>query len=645
MPSCDPNDDTVIVDVDACGNEVASESCDPDFACVDTDDEGMSIPAVCEDVCGADDAVEVCDPDNLGAVFYANECGEITGEARDCLGSTGCDDSGDLAVCGCPLLDSTTCAYTLPGLYHDSWVIQENYCGTTEVTEERTVETCGFGTRCHEDDDAGVEASCARSLTEEAIDSPYYDYSCSVFTEFVDFPTGLDADCRCRFSGDGINNGFPTSRFVDPINVTGVTEGIANCTPSSVWSTTPWPLDYGSGQSFRGFKTETAFSGDQMGGAFDPDTRELFSLMSWTSPNYATTGTVLSYNLDTGVRRIVSGVYPDPDNGYELTGSGDMSPPSRTTNETVAEQPLTGGSSLRRGSDGTLYVAGGGTGEGETSNYRIVSIDPTTGERDIIWQAQWYPSGGGSGGSGDITDDYGQCLRHGTQGGGINDSVWMSNSAFAVTDDGFYLAFDDSRSGTGVVHISSDRSTCEFVARWGARNSGGVTPADIGGGYDPSDTDLRGMLVHEGEIFVVQVLTNDLIAIDLETGDRRMVSNADDGVYTGIGYQNMFWDDTRDLLWAVGNHAPFTGSVIDITTGQRESIYADTEEFEDSPLMQSDYGFIRSVNTGMIGRGNGIHYGTVILDPEDNNKVWFTLEPAAMGVMELSTFNSMVMSW
>jgi hypothetical protein len=271
-------------------------------------------------------------------------------------------------------------------------------------------------------------------------------------------------------------------------------------------------------------------------------------------------------------------------------------------------------------------------------------VDPTTGERSLVWQSQWYQSGGGGGGSGDITATYGQCLRHGSHIGRINDSVWMSNSAFAITDDGFYLAFDDSRSGTGVVHISSDGSTCEFVARWGARASGGVTPADIGGGYDPSDTDLRGMLVHEGEIFVVQVLTNDLIAIDLDTGDRRMVSNADDGVYTGIGYQNMFWDDTRDLLWAVGNHAPFTGSVIDITTGQRESIYADTDEFA-SPLLQSDYGFVRSVNTGMIGRGNGIHYGTVVLDPEDNNKVWFTLEPAAMGVMELSTFNSMVISW
>jgi hypothetical protein len=217
-------------------------------------------------------------------------------------------------------------------------------------------------------------------------------------------------------------------------------------------------------------------------------------------------------------------------------------------------------------------------------------VDPVSGLRSLVWQAQWTSSGGRSG---DITGEYGQCLCHGLGAGSpaISSSVFLSNSAFAVTEDGFYLAFDDGRAGTGTVKISLDGSECDMLARWGGRRSRNVTAPDIGGGYDPSDTDLRGMLVHDNKLYVVQVLTNDLISIELE--------------------------DSAEL---------------------------NTDE-HDSPILVCDYGVVRSVNSAMIGRGNGIHYGTVVLDPLDNNKAWFTLEPAAMGVLEPWTFNSMVMSW
>jgi hypothetical protein len=253
--------------------------------------------------------------------------------------------------------DGTTCALTLPGLHHDSYVIQENDCGTPEVTEERTVETCGFGTRCRVDEDAGVQAACERSLTEEAAESPYYDYSCGTFSEWMEFPTGLDADCRCRYNSDGINNGFPTSDGAHPINVTGVTAGIINCTPRAAWTTFEWPLAYGNGPTFHGFATETAFGGDQVGGALDPVTREQFSRIQWTSPTDVTTGTVLSYNVDTGERRVVSGVIAGAtldEADWVDVGGGHVYPPSLTTNATVAPQSLTGGSSLRMGADGML---------------------------------------------------------------------------------------------------------------------------------------------------------------------------------------------------------------------------------------------------------------------------------------------------
>ncbi len=135
----------------------------------------------------------------------------------------------------------------------------------------------------------------------------------------------------------------------------------------------------------------------------------------------------------------------------------------------------------------------------------------------------------------------------------------------------------------------------------------------------------------------------DLLTFDIATGNRVSVSPPN-GTYQGIGYQNIFWDDTRDIVWATGDHAAYVGSVIGPVTGQRESVFGDSDEFP-NPLLQSDYGFTRSVTSSMLGNGNGIFHGSLVLDPEDNDIVWFIINGGGLGKMELSTFNTYVHSF
>ncbi len=65
------------------------------------------------------------------------------------------------------------------------------------------------------------------------------------------------------------------------------------------------------------------------------------------------------------------------------------------------------------------------------------------------------------------------------------------------------------------------------------------------------------------------------------------------------------------VVRVVGNH----GSVHRLGDEQGQSIYADAVAFS-SPLLQSDYGLVRRLKTGIFGRGNGIHKGPSCSTPK-----------------------------
>ncbi|MFT6232926.1 MAG: hypothetical protein ACJAZO_003444, partial [Myxococcota bacterium] len=398
---------------------------------------------------------------------------------------------------------------------------------------------------------------------------------------------------------------------------------------------------------FEHFYSESSFGGTFLGGYFNPETRELFSLVRWGNADLVRTGSIVAFQVDSGDRRIITGMFPEAGvSPMPSFGSGYNTP--RGLGGSGDPQPLTGAASLRSGPDGNLYVWGGGTGEASSKQSFIVRVDPTTGERTLVWMSQ-HTGSAGQGGTGDLTltTDYGQCLRHGAvlSSAGYADSVSWTKNSFAVGADGdFYTTFQGVREGQGVARISADGSTCEILSRWGAGTSGGERPDDIGSGFLPQNGDVRGLMLRQGKVWGVS-RWGDLLTIDIATGNRVNVGPDPSSGYSGIGYQNMFWDDTRDVIWAVGDHNAFVGSVIDPVTGQRESIYGDTTGY-DSPILESDYGVTRSVSNSMLGsRAHVVAYGAVVLDPEDNNIVWAVLKGGGLMKMELSTFNNYMHSF
>ena len=623
------------VHVDCEGNTLYPEDrCMGDTVCVDTDDAGSYVEATCVDQCAPAHDQLVCDPSDPSAIYHANACGEVTDVAETCDQWSSCDDSSGTPTCLCVPEEILTCE-TLSGggdgLYDETAVVNLGACDA-----DNTVETCAFGTKCYQE--AGYfddKAVCARSITPEASDSPYYDNGCS-FADWVRTPTSLDIDCRCRRTGDGGSGGG----YVDPNTQLNPGNAIINCRPLGELVGQQWPLLWGSGPSFTPYHTASGTGGDFFGGYFDPDSRELYTVVRWGNGGLVRTGSVLAFQVDTGARRVVSGFYPS-NSGLQEYGSGYNTP--RPLGNAGAHQPLTGASSLKTGPDGMLYVAGGGLGETSNKQKFIVRVDPDTGKRTLVWMAQ-HAGSAGQNHTGNISDTYGQCTRHGPETvDGVPDSVAWTPSGFTVADNGdFYMTFHGIREGDGVARISADGSTCTFVSRFGAEASGGETPADIGGGFTPATGALEGLMLHDGKLWTV-TLGGDLLTIDPTTGDRAVAGAKPSSGYTGIGYQNLFWDSTRDVVWAVGNHTSYLGSVIDPTTGQRESVFGDSDDYG-TPILQSSYGYTRSVTSSMLGNGNGIFHGAFALDPENNDIVWFTIQGGGLGKMELSTFNSYVHS-
>lgn len=647
----------------------------------DTDTEGESCPDP--------QARQVCSPDDPTATYWEDSCGEIGDVAEQCPGIWLCIDgegSAD-AECGCANIESEgRCYNEFPGLYGLNMIGSETVCGNVNTDPADAIEICDPGERC--DTLFGGPPECVRSISEEQADSPYYDYSCGGFTEWLEYPTNLEADCRCRFIGDiGVDpqDEPGNGNVCDPINDINRTGKIMNCTEASTWAQQPWPLDYGSGQSFRAYRDNTATGGEFFGTAWIDESRELVAVMRWSRPEFGHTGAVVAFQVDTGARRIISGVYPDPELStspgavpfeefledlaaeegpeaaypdptdpdidslnlpYGHFGSGYISR-SRLTNQPYL-QPLSGASIIRRGPDGMLYVGGAGTGQGSSKWYEIVRVDPDTGHRELVWKSQFYANSRYE--SGEIDDVYGQCFRHGFETY-YRQSVQITHNSMVVASDGtFYIGFDDPRMGSGLLRIAADGSTCEFASRFGAteRETDGVDllPPDIGGGYTPDNADwYYGGLEYGGRLYFVRQFQNELVSFDPLTGDRVLEADDRDDGYNGIGYMAMYYDETRELMLTLGSTNPNAGSWLELGTGRRQAVLSDLAGDE---LVHSGYPTTAGRNgtaMAMAGHGNNFLRGGGIIDPENPDLLYALFEPAAFGVVELSTFNSMILSW
>jgi hypothetical protein len=534
-------------------------------------------------------------------------------------------------------------------------IIKERSCANAVDEPTDFIEECGFGTVCFQEEGFNNgEALCHRSIDSSQSDKPYYDFSCGTFSMWLRNPTSLEIDCRCRVVGDGQGGAGGTiggsNGYVDPNNIDidngGYPGGpVINCSTPGAMADTIWPIDYGTGPNFNAWYQQNASGASWFSGVVNAETREMFAVVRWTNPQYTRSSTVVAWELDTGNRRVVSGLYPDPRLGQAEYGSGYMSPPVGSSSS-VTEQPLSGANVIRLGPDDQLYVFGGGTGESTSSEREIVRVDPTTGERTLVWRSRTDDD------DDEIDPSFGQCLRPDAYG--RVQSVGINAQAFEVGPNGdFYLSMRGTREGDGLISVSADGTTCTFFSRWGGLGhspGGGADPApapnQIGNGF-LLQFPVKGLLYHNDTIYGVS--NDDLYSFNLTTG-QRIKESYTSGSYGGMGISNIFWDDTRGVIWAVGTVAKFVGAIVDLETGRRESIFSDTgfQDYGAEAILRSDYEQARSVTSPptMLGsNSNSIGYGGFILDPDNNDIVFAVLKSGGLMKMELSTFNNFVFSW
>ena len=489
------------------------------------DDTGTSADGgvVTEDATpGADDAgpepecgipVEgrlVCNPDDSEYLYTVDACGNPLEPDTRCYSGKVCEeDAAGQAACRCALTGNLTCRASntfANSLYDDTYVVRERECveSSREVDPSDIVATCGFGEVCFVDDydetahtpRNGGQAFCARSVLDET--SPYLDFGCdAVFTEFMRYPTELEVDCRCRVRGVSGSqaNGGSGALPADPNNTDPETGGrpkgaVMNCAQPGTVDNNQWPVPYGDGPVLSDYN-----DGDSTwyGAEFDPESRELFSVIGWGNSGYVNTASIVAWNVDTKDRRIVTGLLPNSVSGVESFGSGYASPVSFLVDAEGETQPLTGTDTIRLAADGNLYAS---------SQHEIIRVDPETGARTLVWRRQ------DEGLTGDLTATYGQCFRPDYRG--VEDGLQMEIISFEVGPSGeFYKGFRDVRGGSGVLEISADGSTCEVIARWNGRGDPAPTaedsvpaPADVGTGYvpNPLTAQVYGMLVHDGDL-------------------------------------------------------------------------------------------------------------------------------------------------
>jgi len=550
----------------------------------------------------------------------------------------------------CSLTGKNECKIgsVLSNLYEETYIQKvRSECTNDDYDPTDFIEDCGFGNVCfHEVDFNGGAPLCHRSIAASQSDKPYYDYGCGTFPMWQRNPTELQVDCRCRITADSEGGASGTigagNGYVDPTQEPPYYPGgpVLNCATSATMLTETWPVAFGAGPHFDAWYQQNPSGAQWYSGDVDSNTREMFAIIRWSNADYVESATVVAWSLDSGDRRIVTGLYPKPDLSQETFGTGYLSPKPGNAG-TVTEQPLSGANVLRIGPDNMLYSYGGDYGTSSSSTREIVRIDPATGERTLAWKAQ-------DGSDVDITGTWaGQCFR--PDAVGAEQSIAFQAQAFEVGSDGtFYLSMHGRREGDGIVSISADGQTCTYLSRWGGlgHNPGGGAPAvpaptPIGDGIDLGSFPVQGLLFHNSLIYGVS--NSDLYSFNPATGDRAKAT-WQNGTYGGMGYSNMFWDPTRSVIWAVGTVASYVGSIVDLTTGRRESIYADSE-WGDESILQSDYGIMQSVSTTMLTNGNSIGHGGVILDPDNSDIVFAVLRSGGLMKLELSTFNNFVFSW
>ena len=599
--ACDASDPSAVYWSNACG-EITSKALDCDASNFEVCDDSSG-DAVCARDCGTTRDAKICDPNDPSAVYWANECGEITDKFTDCNNGKQCTQGAQGAACECVATEEVACFGT-NRLYSPSGVTSVDSCG---LSSGPVVESCLHGEICHEVEGQPTCWSTVRDKT-----SPFYIRGCTM-NLYKNGVTDLYMDCRCRRATSGGSG-------------QDLADGIPQC----------WPIEFAWNNGHR-FANGPHFYPVSLnrqagGGVLDAATQKIYFAFNWSDSTYTEAGAILAFDYITGERSIVSGLFKDPSTGYATTGMGHVSDRYNSNGGVLGTQTLPYVQDVKMGADGYLYAFGSDT----STNVEITKVDKATGARTLVWKRE-VPG---------IAPTHGQCYGprvDPSYSTGVS-PVQYGRRAFAMDPQGnFYLSFNNSFDGMGIVKISANGQTCTILSR-----NASTTPADapdIGGGYAPQYSTLRGMLWHNNKIYAYASLGERMIEYDTQTGNRANFSEP--GVRGQgapiLGQKSMWYDAGRGLIMTAGSPNPYTLVAVDPTNGDRQDVLRDINQAQS--LIPGVYPTGQGQNLkGALDNGNVTQWGAVVPSPTNPDIVYFVLLRGALVKYEISTGNSYVLS-